>query len=151
MERSSDMLYHSTARKINDWMSLLVWWDRMHILNRFFPIQIDRIISASFTIGNLLNMETGTIKRRLWLKVRSILCFISDPKFFEQVTVTLCSLIMKFHTISEKILKTYWFNQSRSPTFLHQCRWWIELYSFHVTNLQKCKFFKMRSNTRSFL
>ena len=64
-------------------------------------------MSALFTIGNLLNMETETIKRRLWTKIHSVLCFIRDLKFCKQVAVTLCSLVIKFNTISEKILKNY--------------------------------------------
>lgn len=53
-------------------------------------------MSALFTISNLRNMESETIKRRLWTKVRSGLLFISDLTFFEQVTVTLCLVIIKF-------------------------------------------------------
>ena len=80
----------------------------MQILNRLISIKKnERIMSALFTSGNLLNMATETIKRRLWTEVRLVLCFISDLKFFEQVTVTSCSFVIKFNTISEKILKTY--------------------------------------------
>ena len=53
-------------------------------------------MSALFTISNLRNMESETIKRRLWTKVRSVLFFISDLTFFKQVTVTLCLLTIKF-------------------------------------------------------
>ena len=88
-------------------MSLLVRLDRMDILKRLISIQNERIMSALFTVGNQLNMETETIKRRLWTKVRPTLCFVCDLAFFEHVAVTLCSLIIKFNTISEKILKNY--------------------------------------------
>ena len=64
-------------------------------------------MSTLFTIGNLLNMETETIKRCLWTELRPVLCFISDLTFYEQVTVTIRSWIIKFNTISAKILKTY--------------------------------------------
>lgn len=69
-------------------------------------------MSALFTMGNLLSMDAEIIKRRLWTKVRPVLYFIGDLTFFGQVTVTLCSLIIKFNTISEKILKNYWFRWS---------------------------------------
>ena len=65
MEGSSIMADRFTAGKINDRMSLLVWLDRMHILKRLISIKNDRVMSALFTFGNLLNMETETIKRRL--------------------------------------------------------------------------------------
>ena len=63
-------------------MSLLVLLDRMQVLNRLISIKNNRILSALFTLSNLLNMESETIKRRLWTKVRSVLCFISDLTFF---------------------------------------------------------------------
>ena len=79
----------------------------MHILKRLISTQSDRIVSALFTIGNLLNMETETIKQRLWTRVCPVLCFMSDLTRFEQVTVTLSLLIFKFNTISKEILKNY--------------------------------------------
>ena len=150
MERSSAMLNRSTAGKMNNWISLLVWLDRMRILN--ILISNDRIISALFTIGSLLNMDTETIKRRLWIKVFPVLCFISDLTFFEQVTITLCSLILKFHTISEKILKKP--IDSINLEALHFCISSVDeltFICFMSLSVQKCKFFKIGSNTRSFL
>ena len=41
-------------------------------------------MSALFTAGNLLNVETGTIKRRLWTKVSPVLCFMSNPTVFNK-------------------------------------------------------------------
>ena len=70
-----------TARKINDRMSLLVWLDHMHILKRMISFKYKRMMSALFTVGNLINMETETIKRRLWTKIRPVLCFMSDLTF----------------------------------------------------------------------
>ena len=69
-------------------------------------------MSTLFTSGNLLNMEAEAIKRRLWTKVRPVLYYIGDLTFFGQVTITLRSLFIKFNTISEKILKNYWFRLS---------------------------------------
>ena len=102
-------------------------------------------MSALFTSGNLLNMATETIKRRLWTEVRLVLCFISDLKFFEQVTVTSCSFVIKFNTISEKILKTYWFDQSRSINAVDVVDE-LTLICFMSWSVQKCKFFKTASN-----
>ena len=39
-------------------------------------------MSALFIIGNLLNMETETIKQRLWTNLRLVLCFISETYIF---------------------------------------------------------------------
>ena len=78
MDRSSIIPNRFTTRKINDWMSILVWLDRMHILDRLISIENNRVMSTLFTIGNLLNMETETIKRRLWTKVLPVLRFIGD-------------------------------------------------------------------------
>ena len=115
----------------------------MQILNRLISVKKnERTMSALFTCGNLLNMATETIKRRLWTEVRPVLCFISDLKFFEQVTVTSCSFIIKFNTISEKILKTYWFDQSRSINVVDE----LTLICFMSWSVQKCKFFKTASN-----
>ena len=55
MDRSSTKPNRFTTEKINDKIFLLVWLDRMHILNRMTPIKSDRIMSALFTIGNQLN------------------------------------------------------------------------------------------------
>ena len=84
MDRSSIIPNRFTTRKINDWMSILVWLDRMHILVRLISIENNRVISALFTIGNLLNMETETIKRRLWTKVLPELRFIGDLTFLSK-------------------------------------------------------------------
>ena len=152
MERSSAMLNRSTAGKMNNWISLLVWLDRMRILNILISIKIDRINSALFTIGSLLNMDTETIKRRLWIKVFPVLCFISDLTFFEQVTITSCLLILKFHTISEKILKKP--IDLINLEALHFCISSVDeltFICFMSLSVQKCKFFKIGSNTRSFL
>ena len=84
MDRSSIIPNRFTTRKINDWMSILVWLDRMHILDRLISIENNRVMSALFTIGNLLNMETETIKRRLWTKVLPVLHFIGDLTFLSK-------------------------------------------------------------------
>ena len=84
MDRSSIIPDRFTTRKINDGMSILVWLDRMHILDRLISIENNRVMSALFTIGNLLNMETETIKRRLWTKVLPVLRFIGDLTFLSK-------------------------------------------------------------------
>ena len=84
MDRSSIIPNRFTTRKINDWMSILVWLDRMHILDRLISIENNRVMSTLFTIGNLLNMETETIKRRLWTKVLPVLRFIGDLTFLSK-------------------------------------------------------------------
>ena len=84
MDRSSIIPNRFTTRKINDWMSILVWLDRMHILDRLISIENNQVMSALFTIGNLLNMETETIKRRLWTKVLPVLRFIGDLTFLSK-------------------------------------------------------------------
>ena len=63
---------------------ILVWLNRMHILDRLISIENNRVMSALFTIGNLLNMETETIKRRLWTKVLPVLRFIGDLTFLSK-------------------------------------------------------------------
>ena len=84
MDHSSIIPNRFTTRKINDWMSILVWLDRMHILDRLISIENNRVMSALFTIGNLLNMETETIKRRLWTKALPVLRFIGDLTFLSK-------------------------------------------------------------------
>ena len=84
MDRSSIIPNRFTTRKINDGMSILVWLNRMHILDRLISIENNRVMSALFTIGNLLNMETETIKRRLWTKVLPVLRFIGDLTFLSK-------------------------------------------------------------------
>ena len=84
MDRSSIIPNRFTTRKINDWMSILVWLDRMHILVRLISIENNRVMSALFTVGNLLNMETETIKRWLWTKVLPVLRFIGDLTFLSK-------------------------------------------------------------------
>ena len=76
MDRSSIIPNRFTTRKINDGISILVWLDRMHILDRLISIENNRVMSALFTIGNLINMEIETIKQRLWTKVLPVLRFI---------------------------------------------------------------------------
>lgn len=56
----------------------------MHILTRLISFKSDGIMSALFTAGNLLNVETETIKRRLWTKVSPVLCFMSNPTVFNK-------------------------------------------------------------------
>ena len=65
-------------------MSILVWLNRMHILDRLISIENNQIMSALFTTDNLLNMETETIKRRLWTKVLPVLRFIGDITFLSK-------------------------------------------------------------------
>ena len=84
MDRSSIIPNRFTTRKINDGMSILVWLNRMHILDRLISIENNRVMSALFTIGNLLNMETETIKRRLWTKVLPVLPFIGELTFLSK-------------------------------------------------------------------
>ena len=59
----------------------------MHILNRLFPIQIDRIMSALFTIGNLLNGNRNYQAAAVVESSPNIMLH-NDLTFFEQVTVT---------------------------------------------------------------
>ena len=84
MDRSSIIPNRFTTRKINDWMSILVWLDRMHILDRLISIENNRVMSALFIIGNLINMETETIKQRLWTEVLPVLRFIGDLRFLSK-------------------------------------------------------------------
>ena len=77
MDRSSIIPNRFTTR-------ILVWLNRMHILDRLISIENNRVMSALFTIGNLLNMETETIKRRLWTKVLPVLRFIGDLTFLSK-------------------------------------------------------------------
>ena len=108
-------------------------------------------MSTLFTIGNLLNMETETIKRCLWTELRPVLCFISDLTFYKQVTVTIRSLIIKFTPFLRRFSKPI---DSINLEALHFCISAVDeltLICFMSLSVEKCKFFKTASNIRSFL
>ena len=122
-------------------MSFVVSLDHMHDLKRLISI------TKTTDYGNLLNTETETIKRRPRTEDLPVLCFMGDLTFFEQVTVTSCSPLIKFNTISEKTLKSIDSINLEALHFRISAADEFTLFCFMSLSVQKCKFSQTTSDT----